>query len=92
MALLTVLASEREWKMYSCMDSFLAFLNNLVILTIRTWAVYNRDRKMRIFLSTLFVVSFVANFTIAAFFIKTLECKHPVGYSMFVFYQSSDEE
>ena len=76
--------------MYSCVDFFLA-LYNLVILTIRTWVVYNRDRKMGIFLLTLLAASFVAGFIIEGLLTKNLECKHPVGCGIY-FQQSPDEE
>ena len=68
--------------MHSHMDFFLA-LYDLVILTIRTWIVYNRDLKMGVFLSTLVVVSFAANFTVEALFMETLVGKHLVGCRMF---------
>ena len=80
---LTLLTSEREWKMYSHVDFFLA-LYNLVILTIRTWAVCDRDRRMAIFLSTRFVVSFIASFIIEGFWLTTVESKYPIGCSMFI--------
>ena len=53
---------------------FLIVLYNPVVLTR---AVYNRDRKMGIFLSILLVVSFVTSSIIEAF--ETLEGKLPVA-------------
>ena len=51
-------------------------LEDLVILTIRTWAAYNRDRKMGIFLLTVLVAGFTVSFTINGFWIATLESKY----------------
>ena len=59
-------------------------LYNLVILTIRVWAVYDRERKMGIFLSTLLVVIFVARFIVEAFWVATIKSKHLVGCGMFI--------
>ena len=39
---------------------------------------------MGVFLSTLFVVVFVARFIIEAFWVTTIESKYPVGYGMFI--------
>jgi len=46
-----------------------------VILTIRTWAVWGRSRKIAIFLSIFFAAIWIPGFVIMGFWEATVECE-----------------
>lgn len=58
----------------------LALLDNIVVLSIRTWVVYNRNRKMGIILLIMLVAGFVTSFTLQAFWLTSLESKYTIYY------------
>jgi hypothetical protein len=49
--------------------------HSTVLLTVRTWAVWNRDWRLTIGLPIFFVICWVPAFGVTAMFIKSLACK-----------------
>lgn len=76
---ITAATAEGTRKTYSRVDFCSMLLDNLVILAIRIWVVYNRDRKMAVFLWILFVAISATSVTIEIFWDATTKSKYTVG-------------
>jgi hypothetical protein len=63
----------RKWAHCISIDSILNFMP--VILTIRTWAVWGRSRRVAIFLSIFFAAMWIPGFIVMGFWEGTVECK-----------------